>query len=148
VVCEVQQLLALERREPAGVGWYYDDFSDELRSCKQDKQRIAFAAASPLDDGASARIECFRSGAEPSPSARGAEAINSTCVDDGGAGPQGNEKCRALSEPDAPLICLNGSCQMACTSSAQCPPGRVCTASGGATGYCENPTCPVDMAGM
>jgi hypothetical protein len=146
-VCEVAQLPVLERREPPGVGWYYDDFSEEVKACKTDKQRIAFAAASPLEEGASARFECFRAVTEPSATnPRGVEAINTPCADDGSSGLHGNEKCAALSEPGTALICVNGSCQVSCTSDAHCPAGRVCTGTGGMPGFCENPTCPMEIA--
>jgi hypothetical protein len=148
VVCEVAQLPVLNRTVPAGVGWYYDDFSEEVKACKTDKQRIAFAADSPLEEGALARFECFRAVTEPSTTnPRGVEAINTPCADDGGDGLQGNAKCSALSEPGAPLICVGGSCQVACTTDAQCPPGRVCTGDTMTPGFCENPTCPMDISG-
>jgi len=147
VVCEVAQLAVTGPSEPAGMGWYYDDFSAELESCTNGKQRIAFAASSPLGDGAGAFIECFRSIAEPSQAnARGAEAINTPCSPDSGGGLQGNEKCAALGTPEAPLSCINGTCQVSCMTDAQCPPGRVCTGASGMPGFCENPTCPSTLA--
>jgi hypothetical protein len=148
MVCEVAQLPVLARSAPAGVGWYYDDFSEEVKACKTDKQRIAFAAASPLEEGAGARFECFRAVTEPSSqTATGAEAINTPCADDGSDGLHGDAKCAALSDPSATLICVNGSCQVGCTSDAQCPAGRVCTGTGGMPGFCENPTCPMEISG-
>jgi hypothetical protein len=148
MVCEVAQLPVLARSAPAGVGWYYDDFSEEVKACKTDKQRIAFAAASPLEEGAGARFECFRAVTEPSSqTATGAEAINTPCADDGSDGLHGAAKCAALSDPSATLICVNGSCQVGCTSDAQCPAGRVCTGTGGMAGFCENPTCPMEISG-
>jgi hypothetical protein len=146
VVCEMAQLPVLGPTQPPGAGWYYDDFSDEVAKCKTDKQRIAFAAQSPLDDGASARFECFQSVPEPSrPDALGAEAVNASCVSDGSDALSGDAKCQRLSVAGAQLVCVSGGCQLSCANSAECPPGRVCTGSGGARGYCENPTCPAQQ---
>jgi hypothetical protein len=148
VVCEVAQLPVMNRSEPAGVGWYYDDFSSEVNNCQTNKQRIAFGATSAVEDGKSARFECFQSLAQVNrPNARGADAVNSSCAADGTNGPSGDAKCRALSTPDARLTCVEGVCQLGCTNDAQCPPGYVCTASGGDAGHCENPTCPLESAG-
>jgi hypothetical protein len=148
MVCEVAQLPVMSRTVPAGVGWYYDDFSEEVAACKTDKQRIAFAAASPLEEGAGARFECFRAVTEPSSqTATGVDAINTPCADDGSDGLHGDAKCAALSDPSASLICVNGSCQVGCTTDAQCPAGRVCTGVGGMPGFCENPTCPMEISG-
>jgi hypothetical protein len=144
VVCEVAQLPALERREPGGVGWYYDDFSVDVAKCKHGKQRVAFASQSPLEEGASATITCYQAQAQSARAgATGEHAVGTPCLGDDSGGLSGDALCHSLSTPDAPLVCVYGSCQLSCSSSASCPAGRVCSAAPGVAGYCENPTCPI-----
>ena len=152
-VCEVAQLAVSARAEPPGVGWYYDDFSNAVTNCGGNNQRIAFTDSAAIQDGASARFECYRSVAEVSrPDARGADAINTSCADTGGGprGQSGQARCRALSTDEVTLTCVEGVCQAACKNDSECPPGRVCTASGDsqAAGHCENPICPVATGGL
>jgi hypothetical protein len=148
VVCEIAQLPVMGNREPGGVGWYYDDFSSEVESCQGDGQRIAFTGDAAVEEGKSARFECFQSVAEPSrpANARGFEAIGAACT--ATAGVRGRDSCAAFSEPDVRLVCVSGACLVACMSDAQCPPAHVCSATGGQPGYCVNPTCPQESQGL
>jgi hypothetical protein len=148
-VCEVAQLPVTNRQLPAGIGWYYDDFSNEVMRCQANRQRIAFTTAAGIDNGASARFECFRAvAAEPSvANARGLEAVNTPCGDTGAASTRGvpasgDAKCRALSTGDTPLTCVNGTCQVACMKNIDCPPAHVCNTGDAGSGFCVNPTCP------
>lgn len=149
VACEIAQLAVQQAQEPPGVGWYYDDFSAEVNRCQVNRQRIAFTAAAGIDNGASARFECFRAVAEePSgPNLRGVEAINTPCDNGIDQQPQRgrltpDQICRGLSTQDVQLVCVNGTCQVSCMLNTDCPPGSACTAGDGGTGICVNPTCP------
>jgi hypothetical protein len=143
-VCEVAQLPVHGRAVPAGLGWYYDNFSpDATQRCQRDKQRIAFANGSPLSTNATARVECVQTVLDVTPNSQGAEAVNTPCVDDGSDGLKGDAKCASLSLPNQPLICVSGTCQLACQSPAQCSPGFVCGPDALGRGYCTDPTCPV-----
>jgi hypothetical protein len=149
MVCEIQQLQVTGRAEPPGVGWYYDDFSNAVNSCQTNRQRIAFTSQAAVGEGASARFECFQSVAASSRrNARGSEAIGTSCADDGSAGPHGDAKCRALSTQDARLTCISGLCQQACMGDSDCPPAYVCNAADAGSGFCENPTGPLESAAL
>jgi hypothetical protein len=149
-VCEIAQLPVQGRNMPGGIGWYYDDFSNEVMRCASNPQRIAFTPTAGIDNGASARFECFQSVASNAPldNARGLAAVNAPCAPGtvpagprGMAGASGDGRCRALSTQDARLICVSGFCQLSCMTDVDCPIANVCTANDG-TGYCTNPTCP------
>lgn len=151
-VCEVQQLAVQNRQQPGGVGWYYDDFSNEVNRCQANRQRIAFTPTAGVDNGASARFECFRAAAaEPTfADGRGLDAVNANCAEGGNAAATrlvpatGNAKCRALGTMQYPLVCVAGlgTCQVSCMRDLDCQPAYVCTANDGSPGYCVNPTCP------
>jgi hypothetical protein len=145
-VCEIQQLPVRNRMEPQGIGWYYDDFSNEVARCMVNRQRIAFSTAAAIEVGAAARFECFRAAvAEPTDmNARGLDAVNASCIDTGQRG-GGQARCTALSTRDAPLVCVNATCQLACTNSSDCTLPKICSnsESGDMAGYCVDPTCPI-----
>lgn len=145
-VCRVTQLAVQGRSVPTGLGWYYDNFSkDATERCKRDKQRIAFASGSPLANGALARVECAQTVLEVR-GALGAEAVNTLCVDDGSDGLKGEDKCKSLSLPNQSLICVAGTCQLACQTDAMCGSGFVCGPDALGRGFCSNPTCPAGEA--
>jgi hypothetical protein len=57
--CKVEQLAVQGDAAPAGEGWYYDDFSEELRAipgCAG--QRVVFTKDADLQPGAEALLEC------------------------------------------------------------------------------------------
>jgi hypothetical protein len=63
-VCVLTQLVPADRTlggaPPAGMGWYYDNYTSELiDSCGADSQRIAFTTQPP--PGTTVRLECFQS---------------------------------------------------------------------------------------
>jgi hypothetical protein len=146
VTCEIAQLPVRGNQEPPGVGWYYDDFSAEVASCQGSGQRIAFTGNASVEDGKAARFECFQSVAEPRrpANAKGFEAIGASCTVTGG--PRGRDSCSTFNEPGIRLACVAGSCLVACTGDAECPPAHVCTATG-TPGFCVNPTCPQETQG-
>lgn len=142
VVCEVEQLAVPGPTAPDGAGWYYDDFSKDALECMDNKQQIAFTSAAPLATGASARFECFQSVTRVASDALGVEAVNTPCAADGSDEASGDARCAALSLPEQPLLCVQGTCQLGCSSAAGCQAGHVCTADVNGRGYCTNPTCP------
>jgi hypothetical protein len=143
-VCEIQQLPVQNRQEPRGVGWYYDDFSNDVNRCMVNKQRIAFTSAASIENGSAARFECFRAVAADPANAmvRGVEAVNSPCQDTGQRG-GGEARCRALSTQTEQLTCVNGTCQLSCMTDNQCTLPKICSAMDGMPGYCVDPTCPI-----
>jgi hypothetical protein len=144
IVCEVNQLAVVGRQIPAGQGWYYDNFSAGLmKSCKTDRQRVAFATSSPLSRGALARVECQQSVLNAPMGATGVDAVDTPCNDDGSDAPHGDAKCQALSVPGQALLCVQGTCQLSCTTKANCQPGFVCTTDAQGRGFCTNPICPI-----
>jgi hypothetical protein len=143
VVCEVTQLPVVGQQVPQGVGWYYDNFSAALmKTCKTDRQRVAFAAGSPLSQGALARVECQQSVLNAEVGAVGVDAVDTPCSDDGSGAPHGDAKCQTLSLPGQALLCTQGTCQLSCSVDADCQPGFVCAEVQG-RGFCTNPTCPI-----
>jgi hypothetical protein len=138
VVCTITQV-PVAGGQPQGTGWYYDNFSSEVKdTCPdQQQQQIAFSANADLETGSEARVECFQPVARIDLQARGREAVNSPC------GEGGNE-CRSDAEKGEQLICLNQTCQLACPtrSNSECPPGWVCFDGGESPSFCVNPTCP------
>lgn len=145
IVCELAQLPVLDRKVPAGDGWFYDTFSDVVtKDCRVDKQRIAFADSSPLSNGAAARVECQQSVLNGDKNPLGREAINVPCADDGTDGPKGDAKCQQFNLPPSELLlCVEGTCQLSCTLDIDCPPAFVCAPGELARRYCVNPTCPI-----
>jgi hypothetical protein len=162
MVCEIAQLSVVGNRAPAGIGWYYDDFSNLVSRCQENPQRIAFSEAAAINIGAAARFECFRpvSAEQSDTTARGLDAVNTPCGTTPTAAATtmtmtprglpvapttGDGKCRALSTPDAPLRCVYGTCQLECKTDADCKTAaNTCAATEQGVGYCVNPTCPLN----
>ncbi len=122
----------------AMVGWYYDDFSAELKANKQcDKQRIAFTEGAEQENGSEVRFECLQPVFSVFANPRGVDAVNKPC--------EGNAKtCTdAQTESYPSLICdaTRNTCQIECNENANCPDGWVCDKSGERS-ICLNPTCP------
>lgn len=144
IVCEVKQLAVVDRQIPSGQGWYYDNFSPGLmKDCKVDRQRVAFAASSPLSEGALARVECQQSVLNANKGSTGVEAVNTSCSDDGSDALKGDAKCQLLSVPGEALICVQGTCQLSCTQTSECQPGFSCSRDAQGRGFCANPICPI-----
>lgn len=122
-VCEVNQLeVRAGNAIEEGDGWYYDDFSDDVRErCGSRPQRITFRTA-PVT-GTTVRLECLQT----------LGAIG------GGVG----SACSAEGCPSG-LTCdtTTNTCQPGCTTNADCAGGFVChTVDGASQAFCVNPTC-------
>jgi hypothetical protein len=140
----MQQVAVMGQRQADGTGWYYDDFTDQVKSvCPAgDQQRILFSFGE-LPEGASATFECLQPITSINPNGRGVEAVNTACQ-------AGSNTCRDRSDDDDKLICVDGTCQITCKVNPDCPPGWVCdTALGRGKGekFCQLPTCPSDETG-
>ena len=164
--CEVDQLAVLNRAPkappPAGEGWYYDNFTDELtRQCsKSQPQRVAFTATAKPPTGVVVKLECLNetqhlantqkdiSTAAPQPE------IGSPCGKDlmvAGA-PTGDQACAVnltTGQQDTRMFChpeLN-TCVRSCTSPVECPAAWDCdkrdvtVAKSMGRAFCVNPTC-------
>jgi hypothetical protein len=142
-VCKVAQVGVTNGQLETGVeGWYYDNFSDEVkRDCEANPQRIAFTSNGQLPPGSQARFECFQPVAPAvGTTATGREAVNLACAND--------STCQAQSDDRYSLICVGGGCQIACQGDPNCPLGWNCFADAATNqGYCVNPTCPPPAAG-
>jgi len=161
--CKVAQLPITESGEiPSGNGWYYDNFSDEVRrDCSgSKKQRVAFTESAKPGTGVVVKLECLDAtqrveliaddlapGYQP--------AIGSSCLDvdadvDGGADSalSGDDACviTLTTGEDRSLFChpdLN-VCVKSCRSSTDCPGGWECDLrpqKNGGRPFCANPTC-------
>ncbi len=123
--------------DPNATGWYYDDFSDNLKDdCNPgEQQRIAFSFGD-LPSGAGAVIDCLQPVASVDPNAKGLAAVGSRCDPDPSV-------CDARSDDSYKLICDQNTCQISCNTNPDCPPGWDCASEGG-TGpkVCQLPTCP------
>ncbi len=145
VVCNVNQVAVIDGKLTAAptplegvnplVGWYYDDFSEEvLETCAEGKQqRIATTDTAALASGAKASFECF-SPVGGNIESTGKEAVGAACTDD--------SQCNDNDDYD--LFCeeITRSCQIACAGDANCPDGWVCDDEDIAKPFCVNPKCP------
>jgi hypothetical protein len=141
LACKMKQVPVVnERAESGETGWYYDDFSDQVQNvCPEGEQQRILFSFGELPEGASATFECLQPITSIDPTAKGFEAVNSLC-------PRASD-CRQRSDSEYQLACIEGSCQISCENSPDCPPGWVCDRDGGGTAgpkYCQQPTCPSD----
>jgi hypothetical protein len=139
--CKVTQLPVADVASasgPAGEGWFYDDFTDELeRACRKDQpQRIAFTSAAKPPAEVNVRLDCQTTISKVANTAKNLEShqpqIGSNC------GPSANDG--ALTGDDACVIALkDGSadtsmfchrdfqaCVRSCQSDSECPKGWRC----------------------
>jgi hypothetical protein len=141
LACKMKQVPVESGRASDGAGWYYDDFSEQVRRvCPAgEQQRIQFSFGN-LPEGAGATFECLQPITSVDPKAKGADAVHSLCAN--------ARDCSERSSSDYPLSCIAGQCQIACEKDPECPPGWVCDAAGGmgnGARYCQQPTCPPDQ---
>ena len=146
---------------PPGEGWYYDDFSDQLRKLctPTEPQRIAFSQGARPPNGVIVKLECLNEtqqldeGRADTALAVAAPSIGTAC---GGAiagdAPSGDAACLvALNDGtlDARMFChpaLN-VCMRACTTDDECPAAWACDtrpealASSAGKSFCVNPVC-------
>lgn len=120
------------------VGWYYDDFSRELKESAQcNAQRIAFTEGAEQATGSQVRFECLQPVFSVFANARGAEAVNKPC--------EGmTDVCSEAADDNYPgLFCdpSQNTCQIACEEDANCPDSWICDKTRDAP-ICLNPTCP------
>jgi hypothetical protein len=144
--CKVNQVPVIDGKltpnpEPlpgvkADVGWYYDDFSDEVKeTCDKfdTPQRITTTPEAELQSNAAFKFECFQPvGGDISSS--GKAAVGAPCTSD--------NQCK--SDDSYTLACepTGKTCQIRCESDAQCPKPWICDKTNFEEGICNNPTCP------
>ncbi|MCA9574408.1 MAG: hypothetical protein H6726_02585 [Sandaracinaceae bacterium] len=153
-VCSVRQIApSREERsagaDPAGVGWFYDDYSARVNEdCTEDRrQQVRFTSGAEPVTGATFRLECVTPVSPPESTVD----IGTSC--------EGNAQRCELSgvaldrlrsqydRPRAALVCddYSNTCRLVCTADADCPGGYVCfdAAQGnlGSAAYCLSPTC-------
>jgi hypothetical protein len=170
--CKVKQIAVTDlssKTEPAGDGWYYDNFTDDLKkTCKPNQlQRVAFTSAAKPPTGVTVKLECLNetqklantridlAQAVPQPE------IGTGCGGEVGTNkPMGDIACVVTLQnntEDHSMFChpdLN-ICVRSCTSDTDCPPAWVCderpatlTGTQGKGAYCVNPTCGADTVTM
>lgn len=138
--------------EPTGLGWYYDDYSADLdMDCMRfeagNRQQIRFTTGAESIPGAKFRLECL-SPVVPT----GARAdIGTACpgFDQTRCDLTGDDldSLQSQYDRDTTLVCddLSNTCQLACTTDAECPGGYVCydaeDGNLGMNAYCISPTC-------
>jgi hypothetical protein len=158
--CKVRQLAVEQSRTaPAGQGWYYDDFAEELaRQCKNKQQRVSFTDSAEPPNGVVVQLECVnetqrlastdprRMPDQPDVGAGCGELEGETTSED---------KCMVQlkdGSQDHSLFCHPELkvCVQSCQGDSDCPdawacdtrPDVVSKAEGKA--FCVNPTCGSD----
>ena len=162
-VCRVAQLPSDPAAGvPSGLGWFYDDFTPEMVSAcafNPEQQRVSFTEGAAPIAGARTRLECSQS-ATPT-----TEDVGWPCndaADEGGADTICNPRPENCFDGESPENCETrileerydrdnltltcdgetNTCQLSCTSNAQCPGGFACDdASGDGNSYCVDSTC-------
>jgi len=156
-VCRVIQRTPTEAQiaageEPDGLGWYYDDYSSDLdvdcvRFEAGNRQQVRFTTGAESIPGAKFRLECL----SPVVPTGDRADIGTACpgFDQSFCDLTGDDLLSLQSQYDreTTLVCddISNTCQLACTTDADCPGGYVCFgADDGNTGmnaYCISPTC-------
>jgi len=124
----------------AKVGWYYDDFTAELKMSKPgcNEQRIAFTASAAQQSGSRIAFDCLQPVFSVFQDPKGVDAVNKPCGDQPAV-------CTNASNAEYTLECnaRRATCQIKCAADSQCPESWVCDITAGAmSGICLNPTCP------
>jgi len=144
-VCRITQLPGSEQiGVPQGLGWFYDDFTAEtVDACafNPEQQRVSFTMGSEPQSGTRIRFECLQTAppqdvdigwpcGSPTECERSAESLNEQ---------YDRDNLSLACDPDT------NTCQLSCTSNAQCPGGFSCfDASDDGASYCVNPTCTLN----
>jgi hypothetical protein len=159
--CKVAQRPVTDLAVPAGDGWYYDDFSEELmRLCgAEESQRVAFTDNARPPNGVVVKLECLNETQHVEDTrsdlslATEQPSIGSSCGGEVGSdGPVGDAACvvtLADGTTDTGLFCHPGlnTCMRACSSARDCPAAWVCDsrpeviAGTGGRAFCVNPVC-------
>jgi hypothetical protein len=169
VNCKVKQIPVFDlsvKTPPAGEGWYYDNFSDDLKkTCKpEQQQRVAFSTDAKPPTGVTVKLECLtetqrlantrvdldESVVQPE--------IGTNCGGEVGTDkPKGDAACIVTLKgggEDSEMFChpTFNTCVQTCNSDTQCPPAWVCDArpetldATGDRAFCVNPTCGADTS--
>lgn len=153
-VCRVTQLVPTRAERdaqtaPAGVGWFYDDYSlRALSQCPSGRPRLLnFAATEPTPD-AELRIECVFDDIRDSEVPSLGSACDPTEADSCTSTEAELSLLRArLGRADATLYCEPSTrlCELRCAADAECPLGFRCAPSSLTgpldTGFCTDPRC-------
>jgi hypothetical protein len=163
-VCRVTQLPSNPAAGvPAGLGWFYDDFTQataDACSFNTDQQRVSFTEGAAPVTGARIRFECLQA-APPTtedvgwPCDADADPGDTICNPNPANCLEGESladcETRILKErydrDNLKLTCdgETNTCQLSCESNVQCPGGFACyDASGDGNSYCVNPTCTLN----
>lgn len=119
---------------PDEPGWYYDDFSDEVRrACGEGGRDVRYVSSADAEPVAGTRIvlECVQ--LRPLEAPEG-PAVGGSCSSEPGC----------PGEPEAPgaLFCHQGTCQRACRGEGDCPEGQRCLDwPGEGPSICAHPAC-------
>ncbi|MBK7154602.1 MAG: hypothetical protein IPH72_22930 [Sandaracinaceae bacterium] len=130
--CRVVQLAPTQEdvtasRDPAGVGWFYDDYTEQLATrCPSGRQAVVFApGAGPAVD-AEVVMECL--GAAPADLNR-ADVGTGCLVDPSDCDLSGTDLASLRAQyrrPEATLVCASGNCHLSCETDGDCPGLQVC----------------------
>ena len=153
--CVVTQLVpdAQERDArvpPAGMGWYYDDYTTALFESCSDSERqrqVRFTRGAEPATGAISRVAC----APRVYSTPETVDVGSSCASDPARCVLTGDALARLrsrhARADAELFCAEwlGTCQLACAADEDCPGGNVCfdEDAGNTRGvsFCVDPAC-------
>jgi hypothetical protein len=155
-VCRVVQLPG-NAGVPAGLGWFYDDFTAETASAcafNDEQQRLSFTDGASPSSGARIRLECLQAEPPASGDIGWPCAVEADCNPEPASCGEGESitdcERRILKErydrDNLSLTCDSASntCQLACESALQCPGGFVCVdTSGDDNRYCEHSDCAI-----
>ncbi|MCA9532150.1 MAG: hypothetical protein KC593_00665 [Myxococcales bacterium] len=151
-VCRVTQLVPTDDERalgepPAGVGWFYDDYSPRaLDQCPAGRARLLNFAATAPTPLAELRVECVFDDVGDGELPTWGSACTPGAADACALTPDELARLRArLERSDAALACEPSTrlCELGCASDGECPLGFRCAPSEGdaAPGYCTDPRC-------
>jgi len=169
--CKVKQIPVLDlsvTTPPAGEGWYYDNFTDDLRkACKPEQlQRVAFTANAKPVTGVTVKLECLTETQRLANTRLDlAQAVAQPEIGTNCGGEVGTDKIMGdaacvvtlqNNSQDSSMFCHPdfNTCVRSCTSDTDCPPAWVCDdrpetlAQTMNRAFCVNPTCGADTDNM
>ena len=165
--CKVNQIGVTDlsvTTPPAGQGWFYDNFTDDLKkACKADQlQRVAFSADAKPPTGVTVKLECLTETQRLANTRTDlAQAVAQPEIGTNCGGEVGTDKIKGdaacivtlqNNSQDNSMFCHPdfNTCVKSCTSDTQCPPAWVCDdrpdtlAGTDNRAFCVNPTCGAD----
>jgi len=141
-ICRVTQIAAVGGQLASGDGWYYDNFSDDLkRSCSETTpQRVAFTPTAKPPTGVTVKLQCLNeqqhvanTTQDAIPDARNQIAsIGTSCeLSPGETGTDPDSLCTvhlANGGVDQSLFCnpQTNTCARSCQGASDCPPAWTC----------------------